>query len=279
MKTIEPRRVQISDTFVWVKEALELISRRFPAFLLSIALFILPVYASVAAVSSFARLVPAPAAVAILLVFCSFILLFIMADMVVVAFLSDNSRSAKLSERMSALLPEQKILFKLSFMAFLVGSSIWVVSLTINPNKDFFVACQQVVDMMMAEKDMPVLFVTKLTAGILYFLVIALYGLRTFFSLPLVIFHQMEYKEAKALSHRALYINIQPMSVALAMWVILFMLSLTVLSILALVLFPLFAAFIYVSYRHIFMGQLENEPGRAVVSVESTRQHVTIESK
>jgi len=265
MKTLEPRRVEVSETYIWLKEALELISRRLILFVSSVALFIALIYVAIRAFTTIAPTLPAAVSLSIFLIYCSFMLFVVLTDMIVLAFLSDNSSPADIGERLRAIMPEQKKLFLLSFRALLVGAGIWVFFLTVNPNKDFFDTCEQVMSRMMLDKDNPLFFIFQLMATVLYFLVLSLISLRTFFSIPLVIFHDLDYKEAKSLSHRAIMINMQAMTMAMITWIMLFVVAITAVNVLSLILFPLFGAYIYVSYRHIFIGQLENDPAKAVV--------------
>ena len=264
MKTLEPRRVEISETYTWLKEALELISRRLIPFILSVVLFIGLIYIAIRAFSTIIPALPAALSLSIFLVYCAFMVFVVLTDMIVLAFLSDSSQAADIGERLRILMPEQKKLLVLSFKALLVGGSIWVFFLTVNPNKDFFDTCEQVISRMMLEKDNPLFFIFQLTATVLYFLVLSLIGLRTFFSIPLVLFHDLGYKEATLLSHRAIMINIQPMTMAMITWIMLFVVAITAVNVLSLILFPLFAAYVYVSYRHIFIGQLENDPAKSL---------------
>lgn len=266
MKTLEPRRVEINETYVWLKEALELISRRLIPFIISVVLFIALIYVAIRAFVTIIPNLPPAISLSVFLVYCSFVLFLILTDMVVLAFLSDSSRAADIGERIRTIMPEQKTLLILSFKALLVGAAIWVTFLTVNPNKDFFDTCEQVISRMMMDKNNPLFFIFQLTSVVLYFLILSLVGLRVFFSIPLVIFHDLSYAEAKSLSHRAIILNIQPMSVALVTWILLFMVAITALKVLSLILFPLFAAYVYVSYRHIFIGQLENDPAKAVTN-------------
>ena len=121
----------------------------------------------------------------------------------------------------------------------------------------------------MLDKDNPLFFIFQLTSTVLYFLVLSLIGLRIFFSIPLVIFHNLGYKEAQSLSHRAIMINMQPMTMAMITWIMLFIVAITVLNVLSLILFPLLGAYMYVSYRHIFIGQLENDSAKTVEKQEA----------
>jgi hypothetical protein len=269
MKTLEPRRVEIAETYIWLKEALELISRRLVPFILSVVIFISLIYVAIRAFVTIVPSLPSAVSLSLFLFYCAFVLFVVLTDMVVLAFLSDNSRAANIGERARTLMPEQKTLLILSVKALLVGATIWVLFLTVNPNKDFFITCDQVIARMMLDKDNPIFFIFQLTATVLYFLVLSLIGLRTFFSIPLVIFHDLTYREAKLLSHKAIIINIQPMSMALITWILMFMVAISAVNVLSLILFPLFAAYVYVSYRHIFIGQLENDKAKAITKPQS----------
>ncbi|MDH5546559.1 MAG: hypothetical protein OEZ43_13270 [Gammaproteobacteria bacterium] len=272
MKTIEPRRIAVADTLFWLKEALELISRRLLVFIGSVTLFVVSVYVAIRAVVPLIPESPSLLILSIFLIFCAFSLFVILTDLIVLAFLSDNSLAADPGERLRTVLPEQKKLLRLALMALLVGASIWVTFLYVHPSRDLYQACDKVLSSILLDKDNPISFIFKLTATVLYFLILALVGLRTFFSIPLIVFHDLNYVEAQALSQRAIYINIQAISMALVTWILMFMVSMSVVPIASAVLFPLFGAYVYVAYRHVFLGQKENKPAKELskkVALES----------
>lgn len=272
MKTLEPRQVSPAETLIWLKEAFELISRRLLVFVFSVVIFIVLIYLAIRAFVTVIPHLPSTVSLSFFLIYFAFILFVVLADMVVLAFLSDRSQPASPGQRIQALMPEQKTLLRLSFMALLVGATIWIGFLSVNPQKDFAQSCDVLIGMLMTDKDNPLLFIFQVTAAVLYFLVLALVGLRTFFSIPLVIFHDLSYREAQYLSQKAIYLNIRAMSFALVMWIILFMVAMSAVNVLSLILFPLFAAYIYVSYRHIFIGQLENDKAKVIAGNSVVRE-------
>ena len=123
MKTLEPRRVEVSETYIWLKEALELISRRFVLFGASVLVFVALIYFGIRAFVTIVPSLPAVLSLSVFLIYCAFMVFLVLTDMVILAFLSDNSKAADIGERLRALLPEQKSLLVLSFKALFVGAS------------------------------------------------------------------------------------------------------------------------------------------------------------
>jgi hypothetical protein len=178
---------------------------------------------------------------------------------VVLSHCSDNAQPVSFRNQLAALFPAQNSVFKMALLALFVGAFYWVAAISVSPEKNLLSICTLVVEQMLAEQQWPVMFELQLTATFLYFLLLAMFSLRIFFSVPLVLFHELNNKEAQALSHRAILINLRPMSTVLFIWIIAFMGSMAVAPVLAALMFPLFAAFIYVAYRHVFLGETENK--------------------
>ncbi len=258
MKTLEPKKVDAKDIPLWFKESFSLLMRRAPLFITSIAAFFVILFFTLAEQTPPLILLP------LFLLFVAFVMHFFFSDLLLLAFSSDNSRKITLSERAHALAPEQKSFLKMTFMAFLVGSTFWLISLSMDVDKDLLSACLSVVDRLLFEKEMPLFFMLKLLATMLYFMLLAMFLLRTLFCIPLMLFHELPYAEARALSHQAIIINFQTMCAALVLWAILLLGTMAAANILAFILFPLFPVFVFVCYRNIFLGQAENTPATAI---------------
>ncbi len=270
MKTLEPKKVDTKDIPLWFKESLSLITRRSPLFISSILTFFVILFFTIRAFATLAEQTPPLLVLPLFLLFVAFVLHFFFSDLLLLAFSSDNSRKINISERVQALIPEQKSFLKMTLMAFLVGSTFWLISLAMNVDKDLLSACISVVDRMLFEKDMPLFFMLKLLATMLYFMLMAMFLLRTIFCIPLMLFHELPYAEASALSHRAIIINFQTMCTSLVLWAILLLGAMAVANILALILFPLLPVFVFVCYRNIFLGQTENTPATALTAELTT---------
>ncbi len=266
MKTLEPKKVDTKDIPFWFKESLSLITRRFSLFAATILTFFVILFFSIRAFATLAEQTPPLLLLPLFLLFVAFVLHFFFSDFLLLAFSSDNSRKINVSERVLALLPEQKSFMKMTFMAFLVGSTFWLVSLSMNVDRDLLSACVSVIDRMIFEKEMPLFFMLKLIATMLYFMLLAMFLLRTLFCIPLMLFHELPYPEARVLSHRAIILNFQTMCFSLISWAILLLGAMAVANLLALLLLPLLPVFVFVSYRSIFLGQTENSPAAALTA-------------
>ncbi len=270
MKTLEPQRVGIKEIPLWFKESFSLITRRAPLFFTSVATFFIILFFTIRASATLAEQLPPLLLLPLFLLFVAFVLHFFFSDLLLLAFASDHSRKITLSERAQALLPEQKSFLKMTLMAFLVGSGFWLISLSMNVDRDLLSAAISVVDRILFEQETPLFFMLKLLATMLYFMLLAMFLLRTLFCIPLMLFHELPYAEAKALSHRAIIINFQPMCTALVLWAILLLGTMAAANILAFILFPLLPVFVFVSYRNIFLGQTENSPATALTTELAT---------
>jgi len=260
MKALEPKKVDAKDIPLWFKESLNLITRRLPLFITSIAIFFVILFFTIQAFATLAEQTPPLILLPLFLLFVAFVMHFFFSDLLLLAFSSDNSRKITISERAHVLITEQKYFLKMTFMAFLVGSTFWLISLSMDIDKDLLSACISVVDRLLFEKEMPLFFMLKLLATMLYFMLLAMFLLRTIFCIPLMLFHELPYAEARALSHRAIIINFQTMCTTLVLWAILLLGTMAAANILALILFPLLPVFVFVCYRNIFLGQAENTP-------------------
>ncbi|MCF6322753.1 MAG: hypothetical protein L3J89_00260 [Gammaproteobacteria bacterium] len=264
MKTLEPKKVDTKDIPLWFKESFSLLIRRAPLFITSIAAFFVILFFIIQAFATLAEQTPPLILLPLFLLFVAFSMHFFFSDLLLLAFSSDNSRKINISQRAHTLISEQKSLVKMTLMAFLVGSAFWLISLSMNVDKDLLSACISVVDRLLFEKEMPLFFMLKLLATMLYFMLLAMFLLRTIFCIPLMLFHKLPYAEARALSHRAVIINFHTMCTALILWAILLLGTMAAANILALILFPLLPVFVFVCYRNIFLGQAENTPATMI---------------
>jgi len=270
MKTLEPKKVDSKEIPLWFKESFSLILRRSALFIGSILAFFAILFLAIRAFATLAEQTPPLLLLPIFLLCAAFILHIFFSDLLLLAFSSDNSRKINISDRMRSLIAEQKHFLKMTFMAFLVGAAFWLISLTMNSDRDLLSACIAVVDRMLFEKEMPLFFMLKLLATMLYFMLLAMFLLRTIFCIPLMLFHELPYAEASALSHRAIIINFHTMCTALILWALLLLGTIALANVFALLLFPLLPVFIFVCYRHIFLGQTENSPAMTITASEAS---------
>lgn len=265
MATLQPRKVEIRDVVHWWKAAFELVNRRIAFYFFVVAAYCFFAYFGMQAIVSITFYLPLLSLSLVYLFYAAFLLYFALACFVVLAHCADKSLYLSLSRLIGVLMPEQKTLLKMAAMALLVGTAIWALSLSLDPQRGLIAGGEAVVEKMVASQDDPFQYIFQITAAMLYFLLLSLYALRIFFSIPLVVFHELSYREAKQMSQRAIIVNIAPMSLVLVTWAILFLVALRASPILAIALFPLLGSFIYVGYRHVFIGDMENERGRKVV--------------
>ncbi|MDH5377548.1 MAG: hypothetical protein OEX00_04420, partial [Gammaproteobacteria bacterium] len=269
MATLEPRRVAPQDIVSWVKESVSLLFRRVPLYLSFVLLFFLLHYLGIKAVEPIAPYVSPVLVLAILFTYLAVVFVFVIAGLILVAYSADHSRRYKFSEYIHGLLAGQTSLMKIAIFALFIGSFYWVISYTINPNKDLMTYCEKLVTIMLAQSSLPIEIETRITAAFLYFCLLATFSLRIFYSFPLILFHEANYNHAQALTHRAILINIVPMTVVILMWSMVLLGTMLGVSFLSVLLLPVFANFIYVSYRHIFLGVAQNLPARALSHEET----------
>ncbi|MDH5729296.1 MAG: hypothetical protein OEZ58_09920 [Gammaproteobacteria bacterium] len=270
MAQLEPRIIQVADLSHWLSTALQLILRRGFAFLCLILGFYFAIYAGVAPIANFAHEMPAIVSVSLLFVYTAIIFVAFFAFMIIQSYLSDHSLRSGWTQIVVAVLQIQKPILRLSILSLFIGSFFWVVALTMNIDKSVLTSCEKIVSRLIEEKNLFLMFELDLSAGFLYFFFLAQFALRTFFALPLMLFHEADYAIAQELSQRAIYINIKPMSVVLFSWALLLMFTMLKASIFAPLLLLVFAVYCYVAYRDIFLGQAKNA---AVKSVQKVSFH------
>ncbi len=264
MQMLEPRKVDVKDIIGWFKEAQSLLIRRVLLFFFSVFFFFLILFFSIRAFSDLAEHTPPLILLPLFLVFTSFILYLLVTDLVMSAMASDNSQKFGINERIMTLLSNQAALLQMAMMGFLVGATLWTISLSIKIEQDVISACISVVEKLILTKDMPVFFMLKLVSVLLYFMLLGMFILRNVFCIPLVVFHELSYKEAKVLSHKAIMLNFPAMSAALLLWAMLLLGAMVIANVFSILLLPLLAAFLFVAYRHIFLDQKSNSPARAL---------------
>jgi len=258
MQTMEPQQVELKDIKAWLLQALELIHRKIAAFLLSVVLYFVSLFFCSQALTSITSFGAPIFLLLTFLIFSAFIFYFILAELVMVSHCSDHSQSINPGALIHNFLPSQKVFLKMALFGITIGLAYWCASIALNPEKDILSISEQIIFLLSKDSTL-VFYLLKIGAVFLYFILLVMFTLRTFFSIPLILFHDLNYAEAQALSHRAIMKNIKVMSIVLMMWVVVFMLSMSLMPVFAVVLLPLFAAFNYVSYRHIFLGQGLNE--------------------
>ncbi len=264
MQMLEPRKVDVKDIIAWFKEAQSLVIRRVLLFFSGVFVFFLVLFFSIRAFANLAEHLPPLILLPLFLVFVSFILYLFFTDLIMSAMAADNSEKFSLHERIMTLLPNQGALFRMAIMGFLVGASLWVISLSMKIDQDIVTACISVVDKLVLTKDMPIFFMLKLVSVVIYFMMLGMFFLRTLFCIPLILFHELSYQEARTLSHKAIILNFHAMGTALLLWAILLLGTLVLANVLSIILLPLFAVFLFIAYRHIFLGQISNSPARAL---------------
>jgi len=264
MKTLHPHRIESRQILDWFIEAARLIQRRLLCFLAIEFIFFALLYLVLQATVSIVPFTPTMVLLAFFFAASAIALYFVVAELVITAHESDHSRPIRPLSHLFILMDSQRALVKTAIVALFIGLFFWVVSLTVAVDKSVLAGSQRLVDSMLAEQAAPWLLECKLAAGFLYFLVLAMFSLRVFFSIPLMLFHDLDADAAQALSHRAIVINIQPMSLVLLVWAVLLLGSMLFTPLLSLVLLPLLGVFIYVGYRHVFLGEPSNAPARAL---------------
>lgn len=265
MKTLEPRQIHVSDVANWFMLALGLFMRRPLLFISSLVAYFLVAYFATKATSSLGDYVSST------LLFSGFVVVFaVIFFLVLTAFTlqaeaADNSNPSGFGVLLESIIPSQTAIFRMALMAMFVGAFYWVLSLNMSREHNIVTSTARVIDVMLAQKGLPFVFECQLAATFLYFLFLALFSLRLFFAIPLTTLHGLDYQHAQSLSHKAIMMNIQPMSVVLLLWSMILMVVMLLAPLLSTVLFPCFGIYLYVAYRQVFLGFGENSPAKAVL--------------
>lgn len=271
MHYLEPHRVETKDLLSWFKESFELIGRRWLTYIISVLLFFLIVYFAGHSVNSFGEQGSPIVLVSILVFFTAFIFFFVLSNLVLLSHWSDQSQSYSIHSLFEAFLPSQKIFFKMAVITVCSGLFFWYLSILLHPEKNLLSSSISIIHML-DNRASSLQFVLSTSAIFLYFSLLMMFISRTFFSVPLILFHQLNYLEAQHLSKMAFMKNFKVMINVLAIWVCIFLLSIKLAPVLAVLFLPLFGAFMYVSFRQIFWGQEYNEKQKEVThNIISTR--------
>jgi len=248
--------------------------RRKLAFTMSSVIFVLIISLAITSVANIANSSPAVLAVAGFVIFTTIVLMVALSGMLMLAHQSDHSLPVALSAQLATLVPAQKDLVKMALLVFFIGTFYWVVYLAISVKGDLLQYCQALLDSFAANASSPFGIAGRVICGVLYFTLLVLISMRLFFSLPLMFFHDLDYTQAQRLGQRGLFINLQPVTSLLIVWIVVLSLSIKIAPWLAVVLVPLMASYSYVAYRHVFLGEKQNSVEQAIVSTEAARVSV-----
>jgi len=268
MQSMEPQSVETSDILKWIKQSFELINRRYLPFLSLVLSFFLLLFFCTQAMSSVNSAISPVFLLLVFLIFAAFLFYFSIAGLVMVSFSSDHSQSIQPSAIIHQFMLSQKGFFRMAVMGTCIGLFYWYASLLLNSEQSVLGSSEQIVQLLSKDSTL-IFYLLKTGAVFLYFIILVMFTLRTFFSVPLILFHDMSYADAQMLSQKAIIKNLKVMSSVLMLWILIFMMAMKFIPALAVVLLPMFATFNYVAYRHIFLGQSSNEKVRAHKSVAS----------
>lgn len=244
-ESFEPRKVQVSDIRIWLKESLDLFRRKIFLFVgFALAFF---------TITYFTQQLPWIALPFGLLVCQIFVSL-----MISTAHAADESRAIKVSDYIDNLknllvyLIVLSILFLMIFFASLILSIIIMNTLDFNiPHNDY------------SETKIFMLF-NWLMPGLLHFMILYVCIIVTtlWFLNPMVVLNN-EFRLGNAIRLAKRGQRLNDWVVFLASYppfILLYLLFLTTewSILISFVLYPLFAIFQYVSYRHVFLGKREN---------------------
>lgn len=261
MQCLEPQRVCNKDILSWFKQSFELINRRILANLFAVSLFFLILFFSTQILTVSNQLASPVFVLFGFLIFTAFSFYLSIAGLVVISHFSDHSHVISMSNVIHSFMPSQKILFKLSIIGICVGLFFWYCSLLMNPSASVIGSSKNLVHVLSSDHT-TMFYMMKTGAVFLFFVLLAMLWLRSFFSLPLILFHGLSYEEAQGLSHKGIMKNINVMSNVLLLWTLTLLLIIKLAPVLILLLLPLFACFSYVSYRHIYLGEGLNEKAK-----------------
>ena len=254
MQGIEPQSVQSKDIIIWFQQSLLLIQRRFLSYFGAVMLFFATLFVISQAIQSVQHSVPALLLLIVFLAAAGFVFYFFIAGLTMISHCSDHSQHISVQQIMQHFLPSQKTFLKLTVVSILVGLFYWIVSVQLKPDTNIFEMSEKAIAVLTDGQE-TIFYVFKTGAVFLYFLLLVMFSLRTFFSTSLVIFHELNFHEARQLSHRALFKNMRTMGNVLFLWFVILLASMVFVPTLTIALLPLFTTFGYVAYRHIFLGQ------------------------
>lgn len=250
---IEPQRVEISDVRFWLSETFALFRRRAFLFLsLSVCFFI--VCHKLVMTSYLTFLIG--------LILCQVCLVL----SIELARTADESRPVSINRCYAAL--QNSVLTTVLFGMFFV--LLWIVAAK--------VAAMFMFEEVLGEiaSPPPISFLQWLYPGTVGIFVVYIGVMVTtmWFLLPLAVFHRLGFVDSLKLAKRGERINFPVVVVAsYAPFFVFF--ALFVVSELALVIaipcLPLFGIYLYVAYRHVYLGRRENSPARVKSTVAESQ--------
>lgn len=261
MQCLEPQRVCNKDIFNWIKQSFELINRRILANLSAVSVFFLILFFSTQALVASQQMASPVFLLLTFLVFTAFVFYLCIAGLVIISHSSDHSHIINLNQIVHTFMPSQKTLLKLALVGVSVGVFFWYCSILMNPGSSVISSSESLIGFL-GNDQLAIFYVMKTGVIFLFFVLLAMLALRSFFCLPLVLFHGLSYEEAQSLSHKGIIKNIKVMSNTLVLWTASILAAMKLAPVLILFLLPLFAGFVYVAYRHVYLGEGLNEKAR-----------------
>ena len=258
MQGLDPQQVETKDVFAWFNQAIQLINRRLFSYFISVVIFFISLVAISQAMQLLQNSLPPLILLFAFLFTGAFIFYFFIAALVMISYCADHDEEITPSMIMKHFMYAQRAFILMTLLSLMIGVLYWYLSVLMNPGSDIISMSEKTISLLTNENS--VMFYAFKTGSIfLYFLLTVMLFLRTFFSVPLIVFHNLNYHDAKALSHKGLFKNIRPMSYGMMLWLFLFMVSTAFFPVLVIAFMPLFSTFSYVAYRHIFLGQGTNK--------------------
>ncbi len=246
---LDPIRVEVADVRYWQREAFGLLRRKALLFAVLSAVYFYAAHVLQARtwLTFFVGLLACHASVAV----C-----------IVIARDADNSRQPTIAECYKGLLSAIVVVSVTS----VVHALVWFVAAT--------VASFVTIDIPMNDYTHSAGYqlLQWLTTGTMNFFVFycCLMVSALWFLLPLAVFHRLNLIEAVKLARTAERKNFLVVMTAsyvpFVLFLVTFLISEVALAI-AFAAMPMLGAYLYVAYRHVFLGKRENEPLRATLSV------------
>ncbi len=245
---LEPMQVELADVRHWQREAFALLRRRALIFtvLSGLYFYVAHILQATSWLTFFVGLLACHASVAV----C-----------IVIARDADHSRESSLVECYRGLLSAVVVLLVTSVVYTLIWFAAALIASKITldvPVNDYTgnVGFQLLHWLSTGTMNLFVLYCCVMVAGL-------------WFLLPLAVFHPLglfdSLKLAKTAEQRNLLVVMMASYVPFFIFLLTFMLSEVALA-MAFAAMPLFGAYTYVAYRHVFLGKRENQPQRATVS-------------
>lgn len=264
MQCLDPQTVELKEALRWFKQSFELICRRYIAFFSSVALFFAVLYCASQLVSQLSALDSPIIMVSVLVVFSAFAFFVILANFILLSHWANHSENFNLQIFIRSFMPNQKVFFQMALLAVVSGLFFWYVTIILHPEKNLLTSTTNIIQML-GSTDSLLQFIVSENAVFLYFALLVFLLFRTYFSVPLILFHQLSYQEAQSLSQKGIIKNIKVITQIMAIWIIAFLMAIQAAPIMAVLLLPLFGTFLYISFRHIFWGQGSNEAAKEVI--------------